>query len=134
MFDLPPCAEDYADHYAVPLAIVEAVAEQEGGAPGVVAENGNGTVDVGVMQINSVWFEPENPVDLTARGITFERVRDEACTNIAVGVWILAQFHERMNHDWGRAIAAYNAGPNNWRAGLGYAREVIARLPDGALD
>lgn len=27
-----------------------------------------------------------------------------------------------------RALASYNAGPGNWRAGLGYAKEVLARV------
>lgn len=126
--DLPPCTDDYASAYGVPVMIVEAVAEQEGGSPGVVARNSNGTVDVGVMQINSVWFEPDNPVDLPARGITLERVRDHACLNIAIGTWILAQYHERMDNHWGKTLAAYNAGPGNWEVGIGYAHEVIARM------
>ncbi|MDR9468928.1 MAG: hypothetical protein RI559_11815, partial [Marinospirillum sp.] len=68
--DLPPCAATYADFYEVPMVIMMAIREQEGGWPGAEIKNRNGTVDLGVMQINSAWFEPGNPVDLNARGIT----------------------------------------------------------------
>lgn len=126
--DLPPCADAFAEVYAVPRVVIEAVAEQEGGRPGLVVENDNGTVDVGIMQINSAWFEPGNPVDLGERGITLARVRDDACLNIAIGTWILNRYHARMGGHWGRAISAYNAGPGNWRAGIDYAHAVNARI------
>lgn len=126
--DLPPCVDDYARIYDVPRVIIEAVAEQEGGRPGIVRKNSNGTVDVGVMQINSAWFEPGNPVDLPSRGITLERVRDNACLNIAIGTWILHQYHVRMKRDWGKTLAAYNAGPGNWKAGISYSWQVNDRL------
>ena len=115
--DLPPCMDEYASAYGVPPIVVEIIAEKEGGEPGIVVGNDNGTVDVGVMQINSVWFEPGNPVDLPGRGITLERVRDNACLNIAIGTWIIAQYHDRMDGHWGKTFAAYNAGPGNWQGG-----------------
>ena len=126
--DLPPCTDTISEYYGVPRIIIEAIAEQEGGAPGVVAHNNNGTTDVGVMQINSAWFEPNNPVDLPARGITLERVRDNACLNIAIGTWIFEQYYHQMDGDLGRALAAYNAGPGNWQAGVDYARSVSVKL------
>lgn len=126
--DLPPCAQTYADFYDVPVVIMAAVREQEGGWPGAEIKNRNGTVDLGLMQINSAWFEPGNPVDLNARGITQERVRDNACLNVAISAWILNRYHHKMGYDWGRTLAAYNAGPGNWEAGVDYAWQVSRRI------
>ena len=128
MFDLPPCAEAIADYYQVPLVIVAGVAKQEGGAPGVVSRpNRNGTVDIGLMQINSIWWDQRNPVNLRDFNITPERARDDACTSIVLGTWILQQNHARFGN-WFQAIAAYNAGPNNWEAGYDYAMSVVGHI------
>lgn len=130
MFDLPPCAEAIADYYEVPYVIVGAVAKQEGGAPGVVSPpNRNGTVDIGLMQINSIWWDERNPVNLWELGITPERARDDACTSIVLGTWVLQQNHARFGN-WFQAIAAYNAGPNNWQAGYSYAQSVVQHVQD----
>ena len=119
MVSLPPCTLEYAAYYQVPVAIIQAVATQEGGRNGLIKKNKNGSYDLGIMQINSSWFAPGNPVDLRARGITPRRVVYDACVNVAVGTWILSQYYRRMG-DWGKALAAYNAGPGNWKAGAGY--------------
>jgi soluble lytic murein transglycosylase-like protein len=128
MIDLPPCAAEFADYYRVPYEIVQAVATQEGGWPGAkIGPNKNGTYDLGVMQINTIWFDEKNPVNLSKFGITEELVRNDACTNIAMGTWVLHQNYNRFQN-WWQAVAAYNAGPGNWEAGMGYARKVRGHL------
>ena len=125
MLDLPPCAEYFSQHYQVPIVVIAAIRKKEGGWPGaVIGPNRNGTYDLGVMQINTIQWDERNPVNLRDFGITPERVRDDACTNIAVGTWIIRQNYDRFN-DWWKAIAAYNAGPNNWPAGKRYAQDVV---------
>lgn len=59
--------------YEVPANIMLAVAEKEGGRPGQVVRNTNGTVDIGPMQFNTVYLKELkrfgiDPIDVAAPG------------------------------------------------------------------
>lgn len=59
--------------YEIPANIMLAVAEKEGGRPGQVVRNTNGTVDVGPMQFNTVYLRELkrfgiDPIDVAAPG------------------------------------------------------------------
>lgn len=62
-----------------------------------------GSVDLGLMQINSRWLPK-----LEKKGITRERLLTDACTNIDVGASILADAKRRHGDSW-VATGAYNA-------------------------
>ena len=132
---LPACALLISQFYEVPMPLLEAIAIQEGGGRGVVAQNSNGTYDLGLMQINSVWWEPENPTNLWSLNITKETALYDDCVNVGLSAWILRQNAERLGNDWFLATAAYNAGPHNLRGGVGYAVSVneILRRRHGML-
>lgn len=83
--------------------------------------NKNGTRDMGMMQINSIWL-PE----LRRHGIASETLFN-ACASTYIGAWILAKNIKRYGYTW-EAIAAYNVGslntPARQRIGREYARKV----------
>ncbi|WP_217999638.1 lytic transglycosylase domain-containing protein [Thauera butanivorans] len=62
-----------------------------------------GSVDLGLMQINSRWLPKLEP-----QGITRDRLLTDACTNIEVGAGILADLKKRHGDSW-NATGAYNA-------------------------
>jgi soluble lytic murein transglycosylase-like protein len=79
--------------------------------------NKNGTVDMGMMQINSIHL-----TELEKYGITSRELADP-CMSIHVGAWILSQNFQRIGFNW-QAIGAYNAGAYMLR--LKYATKVYA--------
>ncbi len=63
----------------------------EGGMPGSVSVNKNGSKDLGIMQINTqAWlkFVSENFFNGDNQ-FAYNRLKDDACFNISVGAWIL---------------------------------------------
>lgn len=98
------CWESSGARYNVPPTLLYAIAKTESGLNprAVNRANANGSVDVGLMQINSFWF----PV-LARYGISKEMLFD-ACTSIEVGAWILAQNFRTHGVNW-KAVGAYNA-------------------------
>ena len=98
---------------------------ESAGRPGAINRNGDGSRDIGHMQINSRWL----PV-LQRYGID-ERALFDPCINTHVGAWILAQNVARLGYGW-EAIGAYNAVTPAKR--VRYANKVAAVLKqEGAL-
>lgn len=89
----------------------------------VNGSNRNGTRDVGMMQINSIWL-PE----LRKHGVT-EAALTNACASTYIGAWIMAKNIRKHGYTW-EAIAVYNVGslttPARVRIGKAYARKVYA--------
>jgi soluble lytic murein transglycosylase-like protein len=91
-------------------------------------ESRTGSVDLGLMQINSRWL----PV-LARYGITREGLF-EPCTSVMVGAWILADLFARHGTTW-EAVGAYNAACTQLTREActarrnAYAAKVHAELP-----
>ncbi|MBR7972986.1 transglycosylase SLT domain-containing protein [Burkholderia vietnamiensis] len=119
------CLDDAATFQKVSVSLLRGIAQVESGMnPNAVNTNTNGTVDIGLMQINSTWLPT-----LAREGITRESLFD-ACTNAYVGAWILSQNIRQLGANW-NAIGAYNSASPDKR--LAYARKVydaIRTLPD----
>lgn len=81
-----------------------------------VNKNRNGSYDLGMMQINSIWL-PE----LKRHGIEPKHLFD-ACTSIDVGAWILAKSIRRYGYNV-RGVGAYNSARPE--IGNKYAAKVL---------
>lgn len=68
------CSITAATRFDVPAPILLAIAEKEGGKPGMWVKNKNGTFDVGVMQFNTRYLK-----DLEVYGITPDDVAKKGC-------------------------------------------------------
>lgn len=114
------CYESAAARYQLPSEILYAIAKTEsGGNPHAKNYNRDGSVDIGIMQINSRWAPT-----LAKYGITYDQLHDE-CTNIHIGAWILASAVARHGWNW-TAIGAYNASSPDKR--IRYAQRVWKNL------
>lgn len=114
--DLPPaqvervvCSITAAIKYQVPANIMLAIAEQEGGRPGLENKNrnDNGSYDVGRMQFNTTYLR-----DLEKYGITAEDVARPGCYSYDLAAW---RIHGHIKNDsgdiWTRAANYHSRTP-----------------------
>lgn len=112
------CWKDAATYHGVDVWLLYSIAWVESGFnPKAIGRNKNGTVDIGMMQINSIWVR-----QLGQYGISSSSLSD-ACTSVYVGAWILAKNIKRHGYTW-RAIGSYNSA--NPQKGYKYASKVYA--------
>lgn len=120
------CWEEAAERYGVNPYVLYAIAKTESSLnPSAMnRSNKNGSYDIGLMQINSSWLPT-----LRKHGIDEAQLMD-ACTNIHVGAWVLAQNMRRMGNSW-EAVGAYNARNADLR--IKYANKVYRNIPPQAM-
>src|ERR1700759_3148286 len=86
------CMAAAASFYHLPPRVLPAIQAVEGGRPGLIQPNVNGTSDLGLMQINSIWIEPlARFANMPAPVVTF-RLIDDACFNIAAAAAIMRAY------------------------------------------
>lgn len=121
---LTECMEEAGRRHGIHPVYLWAIAKQESGfRPTALNRNTNGSVDMGMMQINDRWLPT-----LARYGISREQVM-EPCNNIKIGAWILAQNIRRYGYNW-RAIGAYNAVSRDKQ--VRYARNVLRHVDNVA--
>ena len=104
------CWEAASKDYGIPVDVLKAVAKTESGFNASARnKNANGSTDIGLMQINSVWLPK-----LKSYGID-EVALTDACTNLKVGAWILSGNAKSLGWNW-RDIGAYNVGCRGLKA------------------
>ncbi|WP_281290882.1 lytic transglycosylase domain-containing protein [Pigmentiphaga aceris] len=101
------CWNEAADRYRINPVVLQSIGQHESGLKATaINRNQNGSVDIGVMQINSVHF-PE----LQSYGITPTALW-EPCTNIMVGAFLLAKSIRKYGNTW-EAVGAYHSRTPN---------------------
>jgi soluble lytic murein transglycosylase-like protein len=116
------CWDAAAQKYGVPSSLLYAIAKTESNLDqSVIGKNKNGTYDIGIMQINSMWLPT-----LKKFGISEKTLRENICVNIEVGAWILRKNIDKYGYDW-NAIGAYNSSTPAKRDL--YAWHVYKHLP-----
>lgn len=111
------CSLSAAAKYEVPTAMLLAVADKEGGRPGLVVRNKNGTSDIGTMQFNTAYI-----ATLAPYGIRTEHVALAGCYPFELAAW---RIRGHLVHDagdvWTRAANYHSRTPqynNVYRSGL----------------
>ncbi|WP_062611806.1 lytic transglycosylase domain-containing protein [Caballeronia calidae] len=113
------CIDDAATYFTLDPQLVRAIAQHESGMnPLAINRNANGSVDIGLMQINSIWLPT-----LARAGIAPQSLWN-ACVNAYVGAWILSTNIARFGATW-KAVGAYNAASPAKQ--LRYANQIYAQ-------
>lgn len=97
------CVVQASHQYYVPVPLILSILKAENGRAGMANPNKNGTVDYGPMQINSIWVKRVEPYGYTAYDLQYN-----ACANVQVGTWILAQAIADGKDFWG-GVADYHS-------------------------
>ena len=114
------CWQEAGSRYQVDPTLLYAIARTESSLnPAASHRNRDGSIDIGLMQINSAWLARLAHYGITARDLW------EPCTNIHVGAWVLAQKIKKHGMTW-EAVGAYNATTPQKRTH--YAWKVYANL------
>jgi hypothetical protein len=136
------CLTAAASRFKVPVPVIVTVIATEGCWVGFEGTNKNGSVDRGLMCINSV-----HDSRWQAFGISPQQLRDDACASITVGTFMLAEsYHEarqeRSAEDteaslWVKAIGYYHSHDPHYRAiyegrAAEALRRLVATVPDSA--
>lgn len=118
--DIPyySCFKEAAERQNLPKEAIMAIAKTESSfnPKALNTSNANGSIDYGIMQINSSWLP-----FLRKSGITKEHLMDP-CININVGAYIFATNIKDHGWNW-KGIGAYNAKTDYKR--YAYAQKVL---------
>ena len=94
------CFQEAGQQYGVSPDLLRAIAKAESNLnPSATNYNNNGTVDIGLMQINSIWANQ--------LGSTWDYLFDP-CTNVMAGAWILSQCIHDYGYNW-QAVGCYHS-------------------------
>lgn len=135
MIDLPPqlpkpfapppnvvekCVSASSAYFAVPVTVIKAIMEVEGGKVGTLSRNKNGTYDIGIMQINTVNL---GYVKKRFPKVGWRELAYNPCINIAVGTWMLSEHIKASNQFW-IGVGNYHSKTPHYRTI--YLRKVAA--------
>ena len=104
--------------YGIDPRLLWSIAKVESGMdPQAINRNTDGSIDIGLMQINSR--------HLAELGYSQQTLIANPCASVMAGAWVLGGMIRKYGYTW-RAVGAYNAGVGNAReAGRArYARKV----------
>ncbi|WP_458094235.1 lytic transglycosylase domain-containing protein [Roseomonas sp. WA12] len=103
------CMALVAQIYALPPRVLPSIHSVEGGRPGLIMTNTNGSEDYGVMQINSVWLPALVRYTGLDRAEVRKRLIDRPCFNIAAAGLILRTHLDASGGDLMRAVGNYHS-------------------------
>ncbi|MBM3097556.1 lytic transglycosylase domain-containing protein [Gluconobacter cerinus] len=118
------CMLASALHYRIPPRVLPAIQRVEGGVMGRVSQNKDGSVDIGLMQINSRWILPISSMLHQSPAQIATRLALEPCFNVAAAAMILRTALDSEHGNLMRAIGDYHSRtvPLN----MAYQRKVLA--------
>lgn len=98
-----------AQIYSLPPRVLPSIQRVEGGAPGVVHHNVNGSQDLGVMQINTLWLPYLSIYTSLQQGEVRARLLGRVCFNIAAAGLIMRIYLDEAGGDLMRAVGNYHS-------------------------
>ena len=107
----------------LPPRVLPSIQAVEGGWPGIVSRNTNGTQDLGLMQVNSRWVPAMAAYFRVSPPVARERLIDDPCFNIAAAGAIMRTYMNEAGGDVVRAVGYYHS--HNPEHAIPYQYKVI---------
>ncbi len=117
------CIKSAATAYRLPPAVVLILLSVEGGTLGQVSPNSNGTVDIGPMQVNTVWVAAVARHWSATPSAAYLALRDNFCANVEAGTWILRQGMDEARGDFWSGVGFYHSHNPEYKTD--YLRKVL---------
>jgi transglycosylase-like protein with SLT domain len=123
------CMAAAAAFYHLPPRVLPSIQAVEGGRPGLIQPNTNGSADLGLMQINTIWIAPlARQARMTQRAV-IDRLLDDPCFNIAAAAAIMRLYLSEAGGDLMVAIGYYHSHT----PALGSSYQLKVRAAAGTL-
>ncbi len=103
------CMALVAQIYSLPPRVLPSIQAVEGGGPGIAHQNADGSVDLGVMQINTIWLPALARYTQLNPGDVRDRLLYRPCFNIAAGGLILRTYLDETRGNLMQAIGDYHS-------------------------
>jgi len=117
------CLTAAAAAHRLPPAMLVVLLKVEGGTLGHVSRNGNGTLDIGPLQVNTVWVPRIAAHWGAAPATAYAALRDNLCANLEGGAWILRQGMDEARGDFWGGVGIYHSHNPAYKAL--YLRKVL---------
>jgi hypothetical protein len=98
-----------AAFYHLPPRVLPSIQSVEGGKPGMVQTNTNGTSDLGLMQVNTIWVQPLARYARLPADVVFVRLRDDPCFSIYAAAAIMRVYLNEAQGQLMTAIGYYHS-------------------------
>jgi hypothetical protein len=103
------CMLAVSQFYHLPPRVLPSIQVVEAGQPGTISRNFNGTGDLGVMQVNTIWVPfLARSWHLTPREVA-QRLIQEPCFNIVSAGAIMRIYLDEARGDVVRAVGYYHS-------------------------
>jgi hypothetical protein len=112
-----------AQIYTLPPRVLPAIQHVEGGQPGLVRTNTNGSQDLGIMQINTIWLPYLSTYSRRSQANVRDNLLTNACFNIAAAGLIMRIYLDETAGDLLRAVGNYHS--HTTTLNQGYQAKVL---------
>lgn len=123
------CMALVAQLYNLPPRVLPSIQRVEGGRPGLVSLNRNGSEDYGVMQVNSIWLDDLSRYTKLDKAVVRERLITRPCFNIAASGLIMRTYLDQADGNLMQAVGNYHSHTpvhhNSYRARVMDAAKVL---------
>ena len=117
------CMVAAAAWYHLPPRVLPSIQAVEGGRPGLISHNTDGSDDLGPMQVNSRWTPKFAQVARLPEPVVRERLINDPCFNIAAAAAIMRAYVDAAHGDLLVAVGWYHS--HTPERSLAYRNQVL---------